>query len=425
MKKVFFTLLIGTAFSAAFAQTSKAIIVDGSFPQIGDFNPSDASVSNLQILDQERLSTIPRDFIYDPKNGHVIFQDKTNSLVFGTLSGSNIKTRNFNMMNTVMAPSYIPSEEKIVCFNVQREFNGYGSNEDNLFLSTIDVNKGTISNLKKFSELSFNNVSAPFFGKVTVEDRFKQGGSVQKEVAISKPLYIPEKDIYMVMIKDVTATNRLYKIHINSKDANISSIRCEYNIIDMTYVTGTDIAKTLFFEKSGSTYQLKVGDFNINTNAMTNISLITTFNASQIDNGSIKFNNDQTQLYVSRFDGANTNIYSINTINNQTFSTAVYDGYVQYDFGFNESYYKPQTYANTFGLYPNPSSGMVYFKNNTGLMPNSISVYDNLGQLVRSIKVEEITPQISIDLSGMAIGIYHVKVDMPDKDFIGKVAITN
>jgi hypothetical protein len=102
-----------------------------------------------------------------------------------------------------------------------------------------------------------------------------------------------------------------------------------------------------------------------------------------------------------------------------------YSGYIQFDYGFNDSYYKKQTRGDIIGLYPNPSTGLVYFKNNTGFVPSSIKVYDNIGQLVRSIKIEEISSEIQIDLNDMAPGMYNITVDMPDEDFNGKVIITN
>jgi hypothetical protein len=430
MKKVLLTFLIGVSITASFAQTSKALITSGnvssgSSAQIADFNPANLSFSNVQSV--TGVSTIPRDFIYDAKNGHAIYQDKNNSLVFATISSKGISSKSFNMMNTVMAPAYIPSSEEVVCFNVQKEFNGYGNNEENLFLSKIDVSKGTTKNLIKFNDLSFDNVTAPFFGKIEVMDRFT-GMMKDKEVAISKPLYIAEKDLYMVMVRDVTGTNRLYKVHVNSP-GNVVSTRINYNIIDMAHVQGTEIAKTLFFEQAGNACLLKVGDLNINTNVMTNISnvdVVNTMGKVLINNGSIKFNTDQSQLYVSQYDGSQTNITSISVEDNSNTSVSNYNGYVQFDFGFNSSAYKKQTYATYFGLFPNPSNtGIVYFKNNSGVMPNSISVYDNVGQLVKYIKVEEVMPQIAIDLTGMANGVYHVTVDLPDHDFQGKVVLTN
>ena len=52
-------------------------------------------------------------------------------------------------------------------------------------------------------------------------------------------------------------------------------------------------------------------------------------------------------------------------------------------------------------------------------------MYDNIGQLVRSIKIEEISSEIQIDLNDMAPGMYNVTVDMPGEDFNGKIIVTN
>ena len=422
MNKLFFTTLLCTVSIVAFSQPTKAIISNGAFLQMGDFNPGNGTFAGLQDIGY--LPTPPHDFIYDAKNGKAIYQNSMNGFVVSTFNGKSIDSKDYDLLNNLIAPTFMPANKKIAFFSVQKEFNGYGSNEETLTFSTFDVNNGETNTLLKFNDLSFDNVSAPFYGKVTMLDRFTNS-NIEKEVAISKPLFIAQKDLYIIMIRDVTGTNRLYKIHVNSPNPNFTSTRCEYNIIDMTSVAGTDIVKALYFEKSGSLILLKVGDFNIANNTMTNSSDISSFNASSIDNGSLKFNTDQSKLFVTRFDGSKTNIYSLNVESNLLNSAATYSGNIQFDYGFNESYYIPKTYLDYLGLYPNPSTGLVYFKNNSGIIPNSIKVYNNVGQLVRSIKVEEMVAQTLIDLSGMARGIYHIRVDMLGPDFIGKVAVSN
>lgn len=422
MNKLFLTIILCFISIVSFSQTTKAIVANGTYLQMGDFNPENGSFNGLQNLGY--VKSAPRDFIYDAKNSKAIYQNTTNGFVYSTIANNSVNSKNFDLFNTVIAPAFIPAANEVVFFSVQKEFNGYGSNEENLSFTTFNVNEGRVTNQIKFNDISFDNVSAPFYGMVTMTDGFTLK-EIKKEVAISKPVYIAEKDLYVIMIRDVTGTNRLYKIHVNALNPNFTSTRCDYNIIDMTSVAGTDIVKALYFEKSGSTNILKVGDFNITNNTMTNSSEISTFAASSVDNGSLKFNTDQSKLFVTRFEGIKTNIYSLNIENNQLNSTATYLGNIQFDYGFNESYYTQKNYSDYFGLYPNPSTGMIYFKNTSGIIPNSIKVYDNVGQLVRSIKVEEMVAQTPIDLSGMASGIYHVRVEMLGPDFISKVAVLN
>ena len=427
MKKVFLTLTIVSASVASFAQATKALTIDNSKNvQIGNFNPLNATTDQFQAVMKVATDFTPRDFIYDAKNGNAIFQDKTNGLVFCQLNGDQIITRTFSMQNTVMAPSYMPAEQKVACFNVSKEFNGYGNNEDNLFFSTVDVNTGLTKNLIQFKDLSFDNVAAPFYGKIAVKDRFSQM-PVEKEVAISKPLYIAEKGLYVVMMRDVTGTNRLYKIKVNSPKATVSSNRCNTNIIDMAYVSGTDVVKTIYFEASGNGYNLMVGDMDITTNAITNTSVIKTFTSKGkviIDNASIKFNKDQSQLFVSQYDGSKTNIYNLDIVTNGTADVTNYVGNIQFDYGFSEVSYQKPSYTSVYKLYPNPSTGTVYFRNQTGVIPNSLEVYDNLGQIVKIIKVEDAVTEIKIDLEGMTPGVYYVKADMTGEDFYGKVIVT-
>ncbi len=424
MKRSYFLVLfcVGLGYLQA-QQTTKAIFTSGTYTQIGDFNPAIGSSSNLRTV--EAVESIPRDFIFDAKNGRAIYQDKNNGLVFCSISNNQITTKRFDLHTTVMAPAYMPSTEKVICFTVQREFNGYGSNEENLFFSSIDVTRGVTENLLKLSDLSFDNVAAPFYGKISVTDRFTQK-EIVKDVAISKPVFIAEKNLYMVMARDVTGTNRLYKINVSSpKAAALVSTRCDYNILDMVPIIGTDYLKILFFTKTGNNYELKVGDMNMVTNSVSNVISVSTFTDTKIDNGSIQYTTDQSNLFVTRYDGSKTIIYSIDPLSNQINSTTPYSGYVQFDFGFNDIYYKTQTLNDLIGFYPNPSTGMLNFKNNTGIPVSSLKIYDNVGQVVRSIKVEDLTTEFQFDMFDMANGIYYVKVEMIGDDYFGKIAITH
>ena len=110
-----------------------------------------------------------------------------------------IDSKDYDLLNNLIAPTFMPANKKIAFFSVQKEFNGYGSNEETLTFSTFDVNNGETNTLLKFNDLSFDNVSAPFYGKVTMLDRFTNS-NIEKEVAISKPLYIAQKDLYIIMI---------------------------------------------------------------------------------------------------------------------------------------------------------------------------------------------------------------------------------
>lgn len=428
MKKVLLTSGLFLIGFVSFAQQTKALVIDQTNQAlIGDFNPTVAAGSQFKQVMFMPTGFVPRDFIYDSKNGKAIFQDKSNGLIFCQVNGEQIVTRSFELTNTVMAPAYMPAEQKVVCFNIQKEANGYGNNEDNLFFSTIDVNTGLTKNLIQFKELSFDNVTAPFYGKISMVDRFTQK-SVEKEIAASKPLYIAEKGLYMVMMRDVTGTNRLYKIRVNSPKAAVASNRCNFNIVDMAHVVGTDIVKTLFFENQGNMYNLMVGDMNILTNEMSNTSVVKTFNASGktiINNGSIEFNRDMSQLYVTQFDGSKTNIYSLDLVTNGTADVKSYAGNVQFDFGFTESSYQKPTYTSVYKLYPNPAVDHVIFRNQTGVVPNSIMVYDNIGQVVKVIEVKDALTEVRINMEGLKPGVYYVKSDIPGgEDFYGKVILT-
>ena len=212
MNKLFLTFILFTISIVSFSQTTKAIVANGTYLQIGNFNPENGSFTGLQ--NAGCVKSAPRDFIYDAKNSKAIYQNTTNGFVYSTIANNSVNSKNFDLFTTVIAPAFIPAANEVVFFSVQKEFNGYGSNEENLSFTTFNVNEGRVTNQIKFNDISFDNVSAPFYGMVTMTDGFTRK-EIKKEVAISKPVYIAEKDLYVIMIRDVTGTNRLYKIHVN------------------------------------------------------------------------------------------------------------------------------------------------------------------------------------------------------------------
>ncbi|MCB9251810.1 MAG: T9SS type A sorting domain-containing protein [Flavobacteriales bacterium] len=439
MKKSIITFLLLSMGFISFSQGINALNVDNiNSVSIGEFD-----FKNLQFKETQSMVSIsnpgfiPGDFMIDQKNGNAVYQDAGNNLVICRLENDQVTSRKLFFNSNIMAPAYIPSEEKVACFSIEKQFNGYRNNEDILFFSTIDINTGIIKQKIQLSELSFNSVNAPFYGTVeTFTGGLKK--TVKKEVVLSNPVYIPEKGLYLVLIKDVTGTNRMYKIRVHSPKAAVASNRCNYNIIDMAHVRGTETMKTLYFTTDGLNNTLHVGDFDLETNSMSNSKVVGIFDrpvgdvngmvTPVLNNGSIKFNKDQSALYVTYYNSKsiNTNIFSIDVNSNTATEMINFSGSnMQFDFGYSETDYKPYTYNNVYTLFPNPSKGKVYFKNETGIIPNSLIVYNTLGQEVRNLRVQEVGSMTEIDLSDMTPGIYHLKADMPGEDFNGKIIITD
>ena len=72
-----------------------------------------------------------------------------------------------------------------------------------------------------------------------------------------------------------------------------------------------------------------------------------------------------------------------------------------------------------FALYPNPTNGKIYIKNND-LNMQHISVYDNLGRLVKEISS---LAENNFDLSDLTDGIYLVNFTAEKNNFTQKIIV--
>ena len=75
-------------------------------------------------------------------------------------------------------------------------------------------------------------------------------------------------------------------------------------------------------------------------------------------------------------------------------------------------------FENSIKLYPNPSNGLISIKNKTGITLKTISVYNILGNLVKTISSKNNNLD-KIDLSSLKSGIYLARIQGVDGQIIG------
>lgn len=62
----------------------------------------------------------------------------------------------------------------------------------------------------------------------------------------------------------------------------------------------------------------------------------------------------------------------------------------------------------TLTVYPNPTSAQIYFESSESLQNEKVNIYNNLGQFVSSIMIDN---SKSIDLTSLSSGVYILKFD--------------
>lgn len=78
-----------------------------------------------------------------------------------------------------------------------------------------------------------------------------------------------------------------------------------------------------------------------------------------------------------------------------------------------------QSDENGFLLYPNPTHDMLYIENKTAEAIDKVSVYSQLGQLIYTSRPSEALKQI--DLSRFESGVYFIKIETPNQNFVQKI----
>ena len=69
--------------------------------------------------------------------------------------------------------------------------------------------------------------------------------------------------------------------------------------------------------------------------------------------------------------------------------------------------------ASTFGIYPNPTQDIVYFKNAYNMPPNRLDLFTATGQRLTSVK----NPGMEFDFSAYPAGVYMIQFHIEGKIF--------
>lgn len=84
--------------------------------------------------------------------------------------------------------------------------------------------------------------------------------------------------------------------------------------------------------------------------------------------------------------------------------------YIEHPFAISSNLNTATTIANNFKLYPNPSNSVLNITTgNKGITPQSYIIYNNIGQVIGSDKVN--STSFSLDISGYSNGIYFMKLE--------------
>ncbi len=440
--KLILTLLVLTAFTYASAQSgAKAIKWNMSSPsdlEIMDVDPAnqvEQTLSTIHLMGNRRY--VANTLHHDQQNDLLyFFTDIDNSFAPNVPTGrqqtlviakasTGERLRDLPFFNSaIMAPFIIGEKNELGFISSQRKFNGYGNNEEDISLVLFNLTTGEITSKIKMPTLSFQNLSAPFVGKMETVD-FNGIKSVV-EASLSSPCYISPLDRLIFVAKDVTGTNRVFKINTQTGKL-VSQLSIAYDVIDMVYDEDKEVVRTLYVDEVNGERSLMLGDLDINTNRIQESVVIRKLESIEdfISDGYVEWDSENGNIYVGKVLTGRQDLYSYDKdlvlIGMESRST--YNEKVDFEFPapFNPKFYTHLD--NVIKMYPNPASAEVTISTIDLTTLTGIRILNSIGEVVKNVDVQSGQLANDFNVSNLTSGIYFVEIESDRAETVTKKLI--
>lgn len=439
--------VFGAGIVAASAQTTvKAVqweangssdvkIVDVKMNPLGEI-----STKELKVVELENGQTYVQNTLFHDKQNELLYFFAENKVqqggggiipvggmqtmvVASAETGEKMRTLPFTNTN-VMAPFFIGERNQLGFISSRTNSNGYGNNEDDISLVFFDMNTGEIAHKVELPSLSFNGLSAPVAGKGKSRDRF--GRVVSVDASFSSPCYIASKNLLLFAAKDVTGTNRVFKVNANTGELE-SKLSVTVDILDMTYDMDKEVARILFVENGANGKMLKLGNMNINTNEILVSEVVRELTSSEtmVADGYVELDADNGNIYVGKNLDSDQMIYTFNSDLELIKSEKLATGNEHIDIEFpttfeNAAYISLQ---NAIKMYPNPTAGNVTIATTEGVTVTQVRVMDNTGKVVKVVDVQSGSLMNDITVDNLVTGLYFVEIESDGAEVVNRKLI--
>ncbi|MBO6517803.1 MAG: T9SS type A sorting domain-containing protein [Bacteroidia bacterium] len=427
--KVTFTLLAVMAFGYAAAQSpAKAIKWNENNPselKVMDVNPSaDFSESTLNTI---RLNAnrryVANTMHHDIKNDLLyFFTDDVNSaspklpmarqqkmVVADANTGERLRELPF-FNSAVMAPFFIGERNELGFISVQRQFHGYGNNDDDISLVFFNLTTGEITAKVELPSLSFQAMSAPVVGKSKTTDF--NGQTMTVEMSLSSPCYISSMEKLLFVAKDVLGNNRLFKV--NTRTGKLESqLRVEQDVIDMVYDEENNLVRALFVAEEDGKRSLKLGNLDMNTSRITGSVEVRELLSIEelVTDGYVELDEESGDIFVGKSMATRHDMYTFDKDLQLVELKSRTTPNEKIDFEF-PTKYTPSSYANldnVISMFPNPTSGDVTILSELSNV-TYVKVMNNVGEVVKTVDVQSEEIANEINVSNLAPGMYFVEI---------------
>ncbi|MCB9261317.1 MAG: T9SS type A sorting domain-containing protein [Flavobacteriales bacterium] len=320
-------------------------------------------------------------------------------------NGEVIKTVPINA--SIMTSFAIGEKNRMGFITEEGNFNPYGNNNEDISMVVFDMNTGGLTGKIKLSSLSITSgVNAPFVGNVTPVD----GNGLAQDVSLSNVCYVHKTQMLYFASKDVTGTNKLFKINAASNVIE-SQTTIDYDILDFVYDNTKDNLKVLFVEKSGEESILKIGEMSLKTHEITAQNEVVNLGGVKIINdGFVKIDAQNEFIFVGKMINGKMNVYTFGSDLNLV-SQVTNQNTDRLDFEFPYSFQNSATIADgVISMYPNPATSEVTVESDLTTVTN-VKIMNMLGEVVRVIEVQSGLRANTISVDGLVPGAYTLSIE--------------
>ncbi|MFT5157470.1 MAG: hypothetical protein ACI9NN_002076 [Bacteroidia bacterium] len=439
MKKIIFSIAILSTMSiAALAQeVAKGLKwneQNTTSISLVDVNPANGEiVGDATVLQLKNPSSVVANTIHhDQTNNLLYFQTEERFNNFASnqkmriVRASNGESLRDVSLTNAMAPFVIGDQGMFGFVGVERTFNGYSNNDDDISLVIFDMGSGKTTVKIKLSNLSFATTNAPFVGELENNTGNQNGEIGMDQVSLSTTCFLPTTRRLIFSAKDVVGVQRMFDVDTKTGQL-ISSHSINFDVLDMTFDVASNLLYAVFIaQNEAGKNTLYAGTLSANNYKVLNKIAIRVLNNYEypIMDGSIKVG--ESGVYVSKKDptGRQT-IYTITKETNEVVnvSTAA-NAFTQVDFEFPFINVKNDEVSllNAISMYPNPAVNApeVTIASEQGVLVTKLTVRNNLGQVIQVVEINNGTVENRLNVTALKPGIYFVEVESIGASLITK-----
>lgn len=421
MRKICFSLVFMAATFVAVAQSSYPCVVqtDNEW-KLSNYNSEMSEFESPTIsLGTEYSRNTFIKYAGQNQYAYASFDGTSSTIHVRNESGGHFKST--RLYDHVLSLNFIESKNKLVYLATSKVPNYYDFLTEDVSITILDLVDNT-SHKVKIPTFSIFVPTLPYVGEKTKKDA--RNYTQTHNFSISLPTINTDKSEFVFVARDIPGFNRLVKLDLNTNKVRTVSVQIE--ALSLTYCSKTKTLKAFTVEENeDGTSSYYVADINDMTGEVTNKVLLEVQNKSLAmeQNGSIQYDAELDQLFVSKVVNGKTMAYQIDAETNEVIESNEVnesaDIFVPQTANKNHS--QLFTLRNVVKVYPNPTQDVISVETDLDMLVEAMVLTDATGKVLRNISVQSGMVTNQIDISNVSQGIYYLKVISGQETHVEKI----